>query len=154
MLYIPSDAVVGEVPYLPVPDQSQWGLQNNWRTRILGKPTPDTLTITEVPELHKRSIAGFIVLPELGRRELTFHYELPTVADSIGDGLNRYQLLVQKQTGVYPLPNVIVELALPPGANLVNAQPTPTKIDGQWLTFDFLQTGDVELVVEYHLDTN
>jgi hypothetical protein len=66
---------------------------------------------------------AFFDLPTLGNVTLAFDYELPaSVLDQGVDGLTRYHLSVQKQPGTEAVP-LKVEIALPPGAELLDAAP-------------------------------
>lgn len=72
---------------------------------------------------HTRLISRFTVLYDRSER-YQFTYTTPDVVEQVGDFF-RYELVIQKQPGIQP-DVVNVQIALPPGASLVNSNPAPS----------------------------
>ncbi|MGQ9907352.1 MAG: DUF4012 domain-containing protein [Candidatus Flexifilum sp.] len=72
---------------------------------------------------HTRLISRFTVAYDRSER-YQFIYTTPGVIEPVGNFL-RYELVIQKQPGIQP-DVVNVQIALPPGAVLINATPTPS----------------------------
>lgn len=110
---------------------------------IRGEPA-DGRAVTLSDEVGKTIFAQFFVV-EYGETLTTcLEYDLPRVARP-SEGQWRYALLIQKQPGTDGTP-VSLTIALPPGAQLLTATPSPRMIDEETLTFDL--SLDTDIVVE------
>ena len=113
---------------------------------LRGEPD-DGRTVTLGDEAGKVVFAQFFVV-EYGQTLTTrFAYDVPHAA-RLEDGRWRYALRVQKQPGTDETP-VTVTVALPPGAQLLVATPSPRSVDGEELTFDLMLATDVLVEVVY-----
>jgi hypothetical protein len=100
------------------------------------------------PEKGKQVFGTFFVVPPQESKEVHFTYELPSgILDGPGDGY-RYGLLIQKQPGTMALPfQATVEL--PPGAELVAAEPQPDAVEGNILRYRLTLATDRRLEVTF-----
>jgi hypothetical protein len=91
----------------------------------------------------------FFDLAPMDKRRLVFEYMLPVrVLDSSTDGAVRYRLRVQKQPGTVAVP-LLVEITLPPGAELVDTVPAIQllpKMSSLELTTDLRLDREFEIV--------
>jgi len=128
-VYVPADSVLIQATPAPLPEGSLLARQKG------GTPGQDT--VRAIPaEADKTGWSAFFVLPPQGSRDLAFTYELPgTVLRREGDRVY-YDLWVQKQAGTDAWP-VIVRVELPPGAQLLAADPEPASVQGHIVTFEF-----------------
>lgn len=86
--------------------------------------TSDTLTeVIRVPEAEHTRLVTRFTLPFDSSERFQFQYTAPDVIETVGTA-RRYTLVIQKQPGIQP-DVVNVQIALPPGAALVSATPTP-----------------------------
>ncbi len=94
------------------------------------------------------SLANFLLLGWGESQTVQFSYRLPpSVITSSGEGLYRYQLLVQKQPGTIGTPLLVV-VQLPPGADLVAAAP-PVIQSGDEVVYEVDLVTDQELAIEW-----
>jgi hypothetical protein len=137
-VYVPAGSVLRAATPHPVPGGYL----------LRGEPD-DGQAVALSDEAGKTVFAQFFVV-EYGQTLTTrFEYDLPRVA-RLSKGQWHYVLLVQKQPGTDSTP-VSLTLALPPGAQLLAATPSPRMTDKETLTFDLSLDTDivVEVVYEY-----
>ncbi len=97
------------------------------------------------------SLANFLLLAWGESQTVQFSYRLPpSVITSAGEGLHRYQLLVQKQPGTIGTPLLVV-VQLPPGADLVAAVPSVIQ-SGDEVVFEVDLVTDQELAIEWAIE--
>jgi len=124
-VYIPVGSRLLAGPDLPLPAGSLLAQEGSARTPPPIEPALD--------EGDWRAWAAFFDLAPGTERTLTFAYELPhgVLARDSG-GLVSYRLRVQKQPGTGEVP-LRVEIALPPGAQVVEATPAALLSPGETL---------------------
>jgi hypothetical protein len=91
---------------------------------------------------------NFLMIPYGGNASASYQYLLPKVTTLIDNGINQYQLTVRKQAGTDSDPATIT-VTLPAGTTFVNANPQPTRIDGETLFFDIILDTDKIITVSY-----
>ncbi len=88
------------------------------------------VTETETLIDHGKTLfTAFMVIPAGERHTVRFSYRLPAMDSGV------YRLLAQKQAGTDAVP-LQVSLVLPPGVDVVSAEPQAESRDGQVLSFD------------------
>jgi hypothetical protein len=140
-LYVPQDARLIEATRNPLPPGS---LYRRLSGAGAGTGEPDV----GPPEKGKEVFGTFFVVPTQESKEIRFAYELPDILARTGDGY-RYSLLIQKQAGTMALP-VQVTVELPPGAELVAAEPQPIAVEGDTLRYQLSLVTDRRIEVVFH----
>ncbi len=141
-LYVPEGAELIEATRNPLPSGS---LYRQLSGAGEGTGEPDI----GPAEKGKQVFGTFFVVPPQESKEVRFAYELPPdILDSTGDAY-RYSLLIQKQAGTMALP-VQVTVELPPGAELLAAEPPPSVVEGNTLRFQLSLATDRQLEVTFH----
>lgn len=135
-VYVPDDSELRAA--LPYPTPGEY--------LVRGEPA-DGRAVVLGEEAGKVVIAQFFVV-EYGRTQtVRFLYDLPQVARESEEGW-RYLLLLQKQPGSDDHP-VSVTVTLPPGTQLVAANPAPSLVDGSVLGFSTVLDADLLIEVVY-----
>lgn len=94
------------------------------------------------------TFANFFLLPIAQEMTTYFTYQLPNgIIQTIANG-RQYDLQIYNQAGAKPEP-VQVMVQLPEGAQLINAQPTPDKIEGNVVYFKFNLTANTAVSVQF-----
>ncbi|MFO7540816.1 MAG: DUF4012 domain-containing protein [Chloroflexota bacterium] len=94
------------------------------------------------------TIANFLLL-EWGETAVVHtRYQLPASVIQTTDGTQAYKLTIYKQGGLPPQP-LTVTITLPANAQLVNAEPKPTSVNDQTVTFDTTLASDLQFMVTY-----
>ena len=140
-LYIPDGAKLIEATRNPLPPGS---LYRQLSGAGEGTGEPDI----GPSEKGKEVFGTFFVVPPQESKEVRFAYDLPPgILESTGDGYH-YSLLIQKQAGTMALP-VQVTVELPPGAELVAAEPEPNAVEGNTLRYQLSLATDRRLEVSF-----
>jgi hypothetical protein len=114
-VYVPSGSRLLEAPDLGLPSGSLLA-----RKRRIASRLPLNRAFTEA---GRDVWTAFFDLAPGAQRTLVFEYQLPeSVIDKDAEGLLHYRLLVRKQPGTDAVP-LRLEIALPPGAQLLSATP-------------------------------
>ncbi|CUS02559.2 conserved protein of unknown function [Candidatus Promineifilum breve] len=150
--------------YLTLADQCYWNFLRVYAprgSRLLDSSTHlvpgDTLfngvtwenaaqTYDEMPGLA--TFGNFMLLPRGAEGTVYFQYELPAGVVVSEDGDTVYRLTIHKQPGTRPEP-LYLTVSLPSGAELLEASPTPTQVDGDIFIFELSLASDMELTMRY-----
>jgi hypothetical protein len=118
--FVPEGATLLEADREPLPEGS---LLSRHRYAPLGDAGPEEGPI----EKHKRPFGLFFVLAPGDERDVEMAWELPEGILQQEAGTWRYELLIQKQSGVAPIA-LEVSVQLPPGSRVVSAAPGGSSI--------------------------
>jgi hypothetical protein len=94
------------------------------------------------------TFATFFLLPIAQQATSHFSYQLPGNIIQPTDAGQQYNLQIFKQAGAKPEP-VTVVVQLPPERQFIQAQPTPTHIDNNLVTFNFDLVSDTAVSVQF-----
>jgi hypothetical protein len=126
--YVPEDSRLLEVEKEPLPPGS---LLSRNRFAPLGDAGP-----TVEPVEGGKSVFGlFFDLPPGQEREVRLAWQMPAETVRQVDGNWHYRLLVQKQSGTGAIP-LRVEVTLPPGSQIVSANPDPVFAHESFVVFE------------------
>jgi hypothetical protein len=114
-LYVPRGSALLETDREPLPAGS---LLSRFRYAPLGDAGPEEGPV----EKDKKALGLFFVVAPGEERLVEIAWELPASIVRQEDGTWRYQLLVQKQSGVPPIP-LEISVVLPPDAHVVAMSP-------------------------------
>ncbi len=104
--------------------------------------------LSELSEENGKTVFGrFFALPKGAKREISFSYVTPAVADLSG-ALAEYSLLIQKQPGTAAIP-LTIRLDLPEGAEPVSLELDGEPLDGKDLDVQTALSRDREIVLKY-----
>jgi len=134
--YVPAGSVLRAATSHPTPG----------RYLLRGEPDPGQV-VTLDDEAGRTVFAQFFVVEYGQTLETRLVYDLPQVT-WMSEGQRHYSLLIQKQPGTEGTP-VLLTVALPPGARLASAVPSPSRIDGETLTFELELATDVAVDIAY-----
>jgi len=140
---LPQDLELLEAPHAPLPEISL-------PAQKLGLGGVETFSLTE-GEGGRQVAAWTFLLPKAESYQAQIDYLLPPGAAQQVDGRWRYQLQIQKQPGSC-INQVEVEVHLPQGAQVVNADPVAKGNDEMGWTFVFRLERDQRILLEYVLD--
>lgn len=101
--------------------------------------------LDDLPQLA--TFANFLLLPRGGEATAYFTYDLPAGVIEPGNGANLYHLTIHKQPG-RPEPTM-VNVTLPIGATLMAAQPAPSSVEGNQLTFTWELVANADIEIRY-----
>ena len=119
--------------------------------KYLLRGQPSTGSTDAEPMGENRQSWGHLFLIEPGGKvNLEYVYELPAAAVDQGDGLWTYRLKLQKQPGLRRLPSS-VQIVIPKDATIVQAEPRPSSLAGQALSYTFDLAQDQTIVIKYSL---
>jgi hypothetical protein len=139
-VYLPEAATNIEAPPVPLHEGSE--------KLIWGYSDPDSASLVRDPDVGPArlvEIGGYITVEPGSVTTIPLEYQLPwKIVRSRESGAFEYRLLVQKQPGM-DRDQVSVSVELPPGAELVDASPTPTSRNGRSLVFNFALDSDKEV---------
>lgn len=104
------------------------------------------VTLDDTPALAE--FGNFMLLPRGGEATAYFHYELPAevVTNEAGDSI--YRLAIYKQPGQRPEP-LRLALTLPTGASILEAVPTPTRVEAGQLVYELALETNIDLLIRY-----
>ena len=88
------------------------------------------------------------MIPRRQTVESSYTYRLPASIVQQINGNRHYRLAIFKQAGT-PAEPVNIVVALPAGAELVTAVPTPTEINGPNLHFALILETNTYITIEY-----
>ncbi len=103
-------------------------------------------TFTEISGLT--TFDNFLMVPYGQEVTSEFHYSLPKVTAFAESGTHQYQLTIRKQAGTGMDP-VEVLITLPQGMTFIEADPSPTTINGQNVSFMFDLDTDKTISLTY-----
>ncbi len=136
-IYVPEGTVLTGGPQHVVPGDTWFG-GYDWE-----QPTE---TINELPGFT--TFTDFMLVPRAGQMTSHYTYQLPSTITKINDATNQYQLILAKQAGI-PAHPVEVTVQLPQGTNLAFAEPKPSSISGEEVTFEIELDSDQGILVRY-----
>ena len=140
-LYVPQGARLIEATRNPLPPG---GLYRRLSGAGEGTGEPDI----GPSEKGKEVFGTFFVVPPQESKEIRFAYEQPSsILEK--DGVHRYSLLIQKQAGTKSLP-VQITVELPPGVELVTAEPEPSTVEGNTVRYQLSLATDRRIELIYH----
>jgi hypothetical protein len=134
--YVPAGSVLRAATSHPTPG----------RYLLRGEPDPGQ-AVTLDDDAGKTVFGQFFVVEYGQTLETRLVYDLPPVT-WMSEGQRHYALLIQKQPGTDGVP-ILLTVALPPGARLASAAPSPSRIDGETLTFELELAIDVVVEIAY-----
>lgn len=116
-------------------------------TMISGKTWDDSGRVTDdLPWLT--TFSTFMLLPRATETTAYFRYQLPPEILESANGETVYRLSIGKQPGTAIEPTSL-SIILPAGAEFIGANPTPTHIEGNRISYAIDLTSDVSLIVRY-----
>ena len=102
--------------------------------------------LNEVPELT--TFANYFLLPMGQTVDSQYTYQLPRVVTMDENGRKTYRLTVHQQAGNHPYP-LALTVTLPADAQLLDAAPAPTAVNGRVLQFELLVDRNSQVTVQY-----
>ena len=120
-------------------------------------PVVDVLDNNAVFDENPDGLQGYgslVVVPLNQERQTRFSFALPTnvVLEPLQNGQWTYRLYIQKQPGTNAIP-VSIQVQLPDGAELLNAQPLGQIADGIWSANLNLHT-DIDIMLSWQNHDN
>jgi hypothetical protein len=139
-IYVPRTATNIVAPPVPLHEGSEkliWGYPDADSGSLVRDADTGPARLTEV--------GGYIAVEPDSVTTIPLEYQLPwKIIRPVEGGAFEYRLLVQKQAGM-DRDQVSVSVELPPGAEMVDASPTPTSRNGRSVAFNFPLNSDKEL---------
>jgi hypothetical protein len=139
-IYVPRTATNVVAPPMPLHEGSErliWGYSDADSGSLVRDADTGPARLTEV--------GGYITVEPGSITTIPLEYQLPWKIVRPREGTSfEYQLLLQKQPGM-DRDQVSVSVELPPGAELVDASPTPTSRNGRSVAFNFPLDSDKEV---------
>jgi hypothetical protein len=139
-IYVPRTATNVVAPPVPLHEGSErliWGYSDADSGSLVQDADTGPARLTEV--------GGYIAVEPGSITTIPLEYQLPWKIVRPREGASfEYRLLVQKQPGM-DRDQVSVSVELPPGAELLDASPTPTSRNRRSVVFNFLLDSDKEV---------
>lgn len=137
-VYAPLGSTLADSSHHTVPGETLFS-ETTWEGN--GQPVDDVPWLT--------TFANFLLVPRGEQEVAFFNYELPAgviTEDESGDHV--YKLKIYKQPGT-KTEKLTVTVTLPDGADLIDAAPAPSQINGRQVTFDLDLNANLELTMQY-----
>lgn len=135
-VYVPAGSELLSGPEHVVPAATWYGRRDWDEPTQVGNESPGLTTFS-----------NFMLVPKASQVESRYRYQLPAVTQT-ADGATVYRLRVNKQAGTSPYP-LQVTVSLPEGAQLQDATPQPTRVDGRTIHFESTPASDSEFTITY-----
>jgi hypothetical protein len=139
-VYLPEAATHIVAPPVPLHEGSE--------KLIWGYSDPDSASLARDPDVGPArlvEVGGYITVEPGSVTTVPLEYQIPwKIIRPLEGGAFEYRLLLQKQPGM-DRDQVSVSVELPPGADLVDASPKPTRRTGRWVAFNFTLDSDKEV---------